>query len=1139
MFNAISKIANFLWKEDVPRRQSLSSSVDGAVVRSASWERTKCREENTRTFNGQITNLFGNHGLVDGDVYFSYNVVVGKQRPREGDEVSVIASRQHREGGWYADQIVILSKWSEDEEEELATKKRENGKIAETDHTNAQGKNISEMLEDLAPGVGTITRFHNGEGLINDDIPFRLENCIKCYVPEVGDWVTVDLRESNSEVLAFDVQPLRQQQFAGEVTAVLRDHGYINKEIFFYLKACTRGYRAQRKEQVICTAIESNQGKCSWRATSVSRLPRHPRNQMDGPPHSNYLTDLLRDKEGIVISGISDFGRLSMNEHKSLTMWIRNNGNHPQTLLEIQLHTENEQFQVDSLKLIKEFMASSKGASGSSEEIKGKLLLLPTMAAYVNISCHTKHIGNHKVLLVFKFDKFRIARNLTVTVIDPYQDYLPQNMSISSKEGEDGKLLPHQQQQHMAFSRFQETSTSDWIIPGEQIQRFTKKLRLPNKLGQYRVPKELRDAVIECEDLVDIFPNIPETLCYENYTSKFSILLHLEEIQMMIDIRQFDLERVCLKHAGEYLALKVPGLAEGRPSVLVGDKVYASAPGESETPLLEGIVHEVHNEEVLLRFNSEFQNNYQGEDYNIRFTFNRAPLRRCHQAAELAPSLGRNVLFPTTQETVCPQYTLSSNRLSGSHTLPKTGTPTKHGCQSQPTSQATVQFFNRQLNDRQMAAVTRILQGQCRPTPYILFGPPGTGKTITVVEAILQILTKLPGSRILACTPSNSAADLLAERLHKSGVLKISDMVRLNAFQRNDDNIPDSIRPYCTVGENLDIIVRYRILVCTCVSSGLLYSLGLKTGHFTHVFVDESGQATEPECLIPISLVSGTDGQIILAGDPQQLGPIVRSPYAKNNGLDLSLLERLMSRSVYARDEGKFTNSGYYDPMLVTKLLYNYRSHSSLLQLPSELFYSNELQVKAEKQLTHSLCGWKSLPNKTVPIIFHGIRGEDLREGNSPSWFNPFETVQVVRYLQGLLADYSCYLTEDDIGIITPYRKQVEKIRLLMSHLGRDNVKIGSVEEFQGQERKAIIISTVRANEDFIEFDKQHTLGFLSNPKRFNVCITRAQALLIIVGNPYVLMHDNYWLALLKQCIENHAYVGCELPEELTANSDS
>lgn len=114
MFNALTKFANFLWKEDVPRRQSFSSSVDGVVVRSHSWERTKSCEENTRTFTGYISNLFGNHGLIDGDVYFSYSVVVGSQRPQVGNEVSVIASRQHREGGWYADQVSILKQWTEE-----------------------------------------------------------------------------------------------------------------------------------------------------------------------------------------------------------------------------------------------------------------------------------------------------------------------------------------------------------------------------------------------------------------------------------------------------------------------------------------------------------------------------------------------------------------------------------------------------------------------------------------------------------------------------------------------------------------------------------------------------------------------------------------------------------------------------------------------------------------------------------------------------------------------------------------------------------------------------------------------------------------------------------------------------------------
>ncbi|XP_014786677.1 RNA helicase Mov10l1 isoform X1 [Octopus bimaculoides] len=1111
MFNALTKFANFLWKEDVPRRQSFSSSVDGVVVRSHSWERTKSCEENSRTFTGYITNLFGNHGLIDGDVYFSYNVVVGSQRPQVGNEVSVIASRQHREGGWYADQVSILKQWTEENDSD------------HSDDSNESESVSNGLLKELAPGVGTITQCHLGEGLINEDIPFKIENCIKGYIPEVGDWVTVDLRENNGEVVAFDVQPLRQQQFTSEVSVVLRDHGYIKKDIFFYVKACADGYKPQCKDQVCCTAIESKQGKCNWRAISVSRLPRSPHNQIETAPHSNYLGDLLKDKEGIIISGISDFGKMSKEESKVITLWIRNNGNHPQTLLEIQLPTEEIQYHVDRLKVVKEMMASSKSAS-SSREVKGQLVLQPKMAAYVNISCTTKYIGSHKVLLVFKFDKFRIGRHLTVTVIDPYQNYMPQQ----------SQPIQGSQQSKTPFTRYRESMDEGWVVPGEKITRFPK-LQLPKKLGQYRVPQEIRNAVINSDELREVFPFLEETLCYENYESKFSLLLYLEEIQLDIDIRAFDLEQVCLNIVGEYLSLKVPGLAEGRPSVLVGDRVYLSTPGAEGGPVFEGIVHEVHSDEVYLKFNAEFHSKYLGEDYDVRFTFNRTPLRRFHQAVEYAPNLGRNVLFPTTVENQPPLYNPSSDQATESSYL----TPTKSASRVDISSQLTLQFFNRQLNDRQMSAVKRILLGQCRPMPYILFGPPGTGKTITLVETILQILTKLPGSRILACAPSNSAADLLAERLHKSGILKLTDMVRLNAFQRNEDNIPDKIRPYCSSGNNLDIVVHYRIIISTCVNSGVLYTYGLKPGHFTHVFIDEAGQATEPECLIPVGLVAGTDGQITLSGDPEQLGPILHSPYTKSHGLELSFLERIMGQELYSRDETKFVTSGYFDPMLVTKLIYNYRSHPALLHLPSVLFYANELEVKAEKTLTHSLCGWKSLPNKTVPILFHGIRGEDLREGNCPSWFNPFETVQVVRYLQGLLADYSSYLTEEDIGIITPYRKQVEKIRMLLSHLGRDVVKVGSVEEFQGQERKAIIISAVRTNEELMNFDQRHILGFLCNPKRFNVCITRAQALLIIVGNPYVLMHDFYWLTLLKYCVENDAYVGCELPEKVTAACDS
>ncbi|XP_033119627.1 uncharacterized protein LOC117118976 isoform X3 [Anneissia japonica] len=108
---------------------------------------------------------------------------------------------------------------------------------------------------------------------------------------------------------------------------------------------------------------------------------------------------------------------------------------------------------------------------------------------------------------------------------------------------------------------------------------------------------------------------------------------------------------------------------------------------------------------------------------------------------------------------------------------------------------------------------------------------------------------------------------------------------------------------------------------------------------------------------------------------------------------------------------------------------------------------------------------------------------------------------------------------------------RVEKIHVLLRSVDIDGVKVGSVEEFQGQEKPVIIISTVRSGEEYIGFDLRHKLGFLSNPKRFNVSVTRAQGLLIIVGNPNVLVKDPKWLAMLTYCVRNNAYVGCELPD--------
>uniref|UniRef100_A0A8C8BBN6 DNA2/NAM7 helicase-like C-terminal domain-containing protein n=1 Tax=Otus sunia TaxID=257818 RepID=A0A8C8BBN6_9STRI len=108
----------------------------------------------------------------------------------------------------------------------------------------------------------------------------------------------------------------------------------------------------------------------------------------------------------------------------------------------------------------------------------------------------------------------------------------------------------------------------------------------------------------------------------------------------------------------------------------------------------------------------------------------------------------------------------------------------------------------------------------------------------------------------------------------------------------------------------------------------------------------------------------------------------------------------------------------------ITKLVKNYRSHSALLALPSKLFYHKELEVCADTSAVTSLLHWRKLPRKGFPLIFHGIRGNETREGHSPSWFNPTEAVQVMQYCCHLAKNENAAVSVTDIGVITPYRKQ-------------------------------------------------------------------------------------------------------------------
>lgn len=170
-------------------------------------------------------------------------------------------------------------------------------------------------------------------------------------------------------------------------------------------------------------------------------------------------------------------------------------------------------------------------------------------------------------------------------------------------------------------------------------------------------------------------------------------------------------------------------------------------------------------------------------------------------------------------------------------------------------------------------------------------------------------------------------------------------------------------------------------------------------------------------------------------------------------------------------------------------------------------------------------------------MIFHGVLGKDEREGNSPSFFNVSEIEVLMHYLKALLDTQKkkgiAKISPKEIGIISPYRKQVEKIRKaidkeLKALTDIKELKVGSVEEFQGQERKVILISTVRSTTDYVKFDEQFSLGFLTNPKRFNVAITRAKALLILVGNPVILSKDPFWSRFLKFCSDKGGVCGIQ-----------
>lgn len=176
-----------------------------------------------------------------------------------------------------------------------------------------------------------------------------------------------------------------------------------------------------------------------------------------------------------------------------------------------------------------------------------------------------------------------------------------------------------------------------------------------------------------------------------------------------------------------------------------------------------------------------------------------------------------------------------------------------------------------------------------------------------MVESIRQVLRLNPSARILVCAPSNSAADLLTTRLSSLGL----QLFRFYAPSRSGELVPAALLPFAhrTPDGHFAVpppaaVARFRVVVATCVSAAFAHGIGVPRGHFSHVFVDEAGQATEPEVMVALRTMADHATNVVLSGDPRQLGPIVRSAVARELGLEKSYIERLMMLPVYDEREG-------------------------------------------------------------------------------------------------------------------------------------------------------------------------------------------------------------------------------------------
>lgn len=438
------------------------------------------------------------------------------------------------------------------------------------------------------------------------------------------------------------------------------------------------------------------------------------------------------------------------------------------------------------------------------------------------------------------------------------------------------------------------------------------------------------------------------------------------------------------------------------------------------------------------------------------------------------------------------------------------------------------------LNCTQEEAVNKVLHAK---DVAIVHGPPGTGKTTTLVEAIYETLHR--ENQVLVCAQSNMAVDWISEKLVDRGVsvLRIGNPSRVNdkmlsfTYERRFESHPDytqlwSIRKairelYGRIRKSSDreqirtkinslkdrateleirineaLFSEARVIACTLVGSANRILTGQKFGT---VFIDEAAQALEAACWIAIRKAD----RVILAGDHCQLPPTVKDPQALRAGLGYTLMQSIVKNR----------------PGTVSLLKVQYRMNDEIMRFSSNWFYGGMLESAPEVK-------YRSILDFDTPIEWVNTEGMDCNEefvGENYGRINKPEAELSVAQLKAYILKIGKerFLEEKiDVGLISPYKAQVQYLRQLIRKDNffkpyRSAITINTVDGFQGQERDVILISLVRANEE-------GQIGFLNDLRRMNVAITRARMKLIILGDVSTLTRHTFYAELYRYIEDLH-----------------